>query len=551
MLDKYGALELELSVASFSSTYKPLAQEKKEEGVKRLLQGLSSTDCDVIYLYRMSGGYPFKVLEPWLSASVKRHLIFLEDDLEQIHQAFICPWKEDLFSHPRVHLYRLGHHDEELFEALAHRFPCENIKMLSMEKTTAKMRKIELTLMRKTVLWHSVLSEVASGPLLHKNIFSNMRRLNQSFSVNTTHQAFAGRVAIICGAGPSLEIVADELKALQDQVLIIGCGSALSALAHLGIKPHLGIAADPNPRERQAVEGCQFRDIPLIYGTRLYPTVFELFNPPYGYIKSPSASALERWIEEDLGITQEDIGTNLGKEALSVTTLAVSLACFWGCSSIALAGVDLAYEQGRHYSPGVPLSQEVTSSSFVADKRLRRKSVYGHSVITQLKWVMEQETLSRYTRSYPHISFTHAARKGLGFPLIPYQSLSSLQQHGFIEPISDKVKEMITNNWLLIEEEKILGILGQISEGFKRCLQLITCLQKEKEGSGKAVLYEQELVDEKVYALVLEPALVAAQKMSFLEEGSELGERKWKILHEIVQEYLISLKTQTESSFIE
>ncbi|MGR3912874.1 MAG: DUF115 domain-containing protein [Candidatus Rhabdochlamydia sp.] len=535
MLDKYAALELELRMQPFSFALEEIHYDAKDLKVQKLLRDATSISYDALYLYKISKGIPFITLEAWLEENSKRQLIFLEEDLYEVHKTMNAPWGEKLFSHPRVHVYRLPQEDDDLLEYLAEKFPCENIGVFTLEKRSAKMRRLEVALLRKTVLFHSVVSEILSGPVLHQNMISNLKKLPQSFYVNQTAGAFKDLPAIICGAGPSLETVAKELKELQDKVLIIGCGSALSALSHLGIRPHLGIALDPNPRERECLQGCQERDIPLIYGTRLYPTVFELFDGPYGYLRSPSVTSLERLIEEELGFTEEDIGEDLGREALSVTTLALSLASFWGCSSVALAGVDLAFREGEHYSKGVHLKASFTPPC-VGEKRLQRQSVYGKTVMTQLKWIMEQETIDAYTKNYPHITFTHAAQEGLGFSRIPYQSLSLLKQMP-THLISKSIEAMIKNHPLSIDEEKIHQTLNQIGNSFTRCLELLSLLKEEKEGSGKAILYEEDLLEEKVYIRVLKPALEAIEKVHALQQEAPLGRRKWTLLHEMVLEY--------------
>ena len=99
-----------------------------------------------------------------------------------------------------------------------------------------------------------------------------------------------------------------------------------------------------------------YRDLPFLFGSRLYPKVFELFDGPYGYIRSGTGGALESYVEQELGLNDPYLGYDLGREALSVTTLALSLAHSWGCNQIIFAGVDMAYAREKHYADGVPVN---------------------------------------------------------------------------------------------------------------------------------------------------------------------------------------------------
>jgi len=415
MLERYPDLELQLQLAD----YDPIKPDPLLSPGKL---NLPLEKLDIIYVYGLSDGHPFLEMEEWLELVSGRQLIFLEDDLYALHRLSSLPWGQRMVAHPQVHLKFLHYPQDWVLELCAKQFPSERIAVATLKKKTKTFQKLKLSLLRKTVLWNSFTSESLSGHLLHRNIFSNFHRLPQSFYVNLTKDAFKGQPAVICGAGPSLNGFIEDLRKLQDKALIVGCGSALSALSHFNVRPHVGVAIDPNAREKECLEGCKFRDLPLIYGNRLYPEVFELFDGPYGYLRSPTGSPLEKAIEEELGLTESDIGLDLGREALSVTTLALSLASFWGCSPIILAGVDLAYAGKDHYAKGVPVHLERRQEETRAGEQLiYRKGAEGKKVATLVKWVMEQQTIDAYTKLYPETTFMNATGQGLGFSSIPNQ----------------------------------------------------------------------------------------------------------------------------------
>lgn len=526
-LERYPDLEWQLHLAELSSV-------KKAAHSTHLTKKLPLEELEVIYVVGLFDGHPFLELEEWLNGSSGRHLVFLEDDLQALHQLLSREWAKKCLRHLQVHLKFLQGSKDLMLEQCAREFPCEKIAVIG------RRTSLKLPLLRKTVLWHSFTWEMLTGHLLHRNILSNLKRLPNSFYVNRTRDAFKGMPAVICGAGPSLGGAIDELKNIRDNVLMMGCGSALSILSHWGLRPHLGVAIDPNPSEKICLQGCKFRDMPLIYGNRLYEQVFELFDGPYGYLRSPTASALEKLIEKEMGLKDDLIGADLGREALSVTTLAISLACFWGCSPIILAGVDLAYSGKNHYAKGSLLSlTKKTDEINVGDQLMDQKSVQGKKESTLIKWVMERDTIDAYAKLYPHLKFIDATGKGLGFRNIAYDSWNAIKASvAGASPIDPMLQKMISASQTPVSQELLKQTLSHFQESFSRCLALVKKLQEEPEGSGKAILYEEELSLEDLFQEVLQPVLESLERVYKLNVQTPFNHQRWKFLQEVIEEYL-------------
>ncbi len=509
---RYPDLALHLQISNLPST-----QWVSEEITVEPLE-----DVEAVYIYGLGRcGQP---LWKWLEKNPRHQLIFLENDLAAL--AAFAPEAEKLLSHPQVHLkWALSSH---ILEECAAQFSYEHIQVIA---TSAKakypaFRKIQESLLRRTLLWHSVTSEEISGHLLHRNIIANLHRLPQCSYVNAWEGAWKGVPAIICGAGPSLEASAEALRQVQDQkqdrALIIACGSALSALSHLNIRPHLGVAIDPNAREFDCLKGCSYRDLPLLFASRLYPKVFEIFEGRYGYIRCGSGGSLENHVEHELGLKDPFLGQDLGREALSVTTLAVSLARHWGCNPIIFAGVDLAYTRQTHYSKGV-LAEQIPMTGL-----LRRLDVSGKFVKTTLKWIMERDTFDAYAKHHPEVTFLNTSQ-GLKFSHIPSTSLkealsgySSNDLTGRLNRLMDKKTD--------INAQQVSELFRTIKMSVERCLTLLLTLQQEEKGSGKAILYESDLEAELAYRLLLEPPRLSLERLGRPEV--------WGPLEEIARSYL-------------
>jgi hypothetical protein len=319
---------------------------------------------------------------------------------------------------------------------------------------------------------------------------------------------------------------------------MIGCGSALSALSHLQIRPHLGLAIDPNDREYDCLKGCSYRDLPLLFGSRLYPKVFELFDGPYGYIRSGTGSLLEAHVEEELGMKDPFLGYDLGREALSITTLALSLAQAWGCNPIILAGVDLAYAQEKHYSEGVPISARLDLAEKSAGEQVvQRKGAQGFRVPTLIKWIMERDTIDAYAKSHPETTFLNASSSGLGFKYIPHCSLQTIAK-GHSTDYDEKMHQLMARTKTSATDQQVDEILKTVYGSLERCLELFQLLQQEENSSGKSVLYQSDLEGELAYQLILRPSKNALERVGQKESDPEWEQKQWKFLEEAASAYL-------------
>ncbi len=537
---RYPDLSLLLQFSSFT---KKKISEDEEEAV-RWKSLLALDQIEILYVYGLGLHYA-AIMQEWLKEKTSRHLIFLEDDLSTLEAVSQMPHAKEILEHPQIHL-RFASTPESwdfLLEDCAAEFSFDKIEVSSSKayEKLSHYRKIKLSLLRKTVLWNSLTSETISGHLLHQNIIPNLRRIPHCSYINRWKEAWTGTPIIICGAGPSLQSVAEDLRKVRDRALIIACGSALSALAHLKIRPHLGIAIDPNGREFDCLKGCTYRDLPLLFGSRLYPKVFELFDGPYGYIRSGTGGSIESYVEEELGMNDPFLGYDLGREALSVTTLALSLAHAWGCGPIIFAGVDLAYAREKHYAEGVPVKAVLNKQEKRAgEQTIRRKGAQGHLVPTLIKWIMERDTIDNYAKNHPETTFINASPGGLGFKHIPYRPFSQISLPDSCD-YDQKIKDLIERTKISVSPGQVEDILSSLRCSLERCLEIFKLLQQEENDSGKSILYQSDLETEIAYQLVLGSSKRALDRWGLKKDPEALEQEKWKFLEEAARHYLDSL----------
>ena len=483
--------------------------EERKIAHERLEQELSLSGIDVLYLYGLSLE-AYLQLKEWLHAERQRALIILEEDLATISAFLNCENATALLSDPQVHLKWFEKMDH--LEELVHQFPTDRLEVVALPKQRPqKVKRIRLQLLRSSSAFHALLAESLYAHKLFKNLYPNFKRLNTSFFANAMKGVFEGVHAIICGAGPSLAKAAPLLKQLQERALIIAGGSAVAALGHLGVAPHLTMALDPNHEEFLRFKPVHAFETPFLWAGRLFSDVFSTCNGPFGYVRSDTGGLVENWMEEKLGIEAEVIGPDLGKEAFSVTTLAIALATFLGCNPIILVGVDLAFTNLQSYADGVVENKEMNLAQLKknlrsTDQLLRRRDKQGKSVYTLVKWVMEAESIGAYAENHPERLFLNATEGGISCPHVSNVPLEQIAENYCTKErdIAGLVHSIIQKNPLQVEqvEEPLQELLTSLNRSRTLCEELLQEIKRVKEDialpleTGKMALLKSDLEQE-------------------------------------------------------
>lgn len=154
----------------------------------------------------------------------------------------------------------------------------------------------------------------------------------------------------IVGNGPSLDTLIDVIKAYQDSVIIISCGSALSALYQYGIVPDIHCEQErTSPIAEQLDYYCpaEVLDNIILWGpSTLHPDVYAKFTSKAMAAKSEEPSApllMESSLSEHFELYPYINPT--------VANTAASMALGFGFQNIYFLGVDLAHKsEGNHHS---------------------------------------------------------------------------------------------------------------------------------------------------------------------------------------------------------
>jgi hypothetical protein len=255
--------------------------------------------------------------------------------------------------------------------------------------------------------------------------------------------------------------------------------------------------------------------------------VFELFDGPYGFIQSMTGGSIESYLEQELGLKEGVIGPELGREAMSVTTMALALSYAFGCNPIVFVGVDMAYTGKQAYAEGVHNANLLISGTRASERLLRRKNREKKTIYTLVKWVMESESISNFAQKHPNRTYINATPDGLGFKAIPYKLLDEIDFSRTFN-IQKRVQEQIAQTRLHVSPQNVESALNKLFCSFERCLVLVDKILTDPE---RKIVFEMDLHEELAYEAVLKTSLFAFEKVMV----SAPEEAKWKYLKECIQ----------------
>lgn len=496
-------------------------------------------EVEVLYLDGLKYLSLYQEMHEWLQKDSERDLVILEEDLGKIAHFLEEERAEGILFHPQVHLFFLleGKTREQLYEELSREFPFRRIAVLGDEA-------MRLSLLRKTAVAEGLFAEDLGYHQIVENLWLNAVHFLDAYDGDCLEGAFHGIPALICGAGPSLTGELDRLKSLSDKALIFAGGSTMTALSKGGVRPHFTFALDPNPQERERLEGSLTFEVPLFYGGRLKAGVLDLVNGMKVYMRTHTGGVFEAYLQEELGLGRREVAEGFSEEALSVTTTCLSMAVRMGCNPIYFVGVDLAFTGGKSYASGVVLEARVQVEELKKEGRSSESFLEwigqgGEKVPTLVKWVMESQAMGSFMASHRETTFINATRGGLGFPGVPFCPLEEVRWERVFD-LEGLVHTVLSQHPLEVEREVLEGVKGSLKESLRRVLGVI---EEMIEAPQKEIYLGYELEEEVAFRVILFPISQAVHRMAKRKYRNDLfkqSEVKWNYLKRVV-EYLLSI----------
>jgi len=203
-----------------------------------------------------------------------------------------------------------------------------------------------------------------------QNCLINLPEISQSPGIRTLLDKFKNSCAVILCAGPSLNASLQYIRQHQHQYLIIAVGTALKPALAAGIKPHLTIALDSDPKVFRQFLGIQDPPGYLLASYTLFPAIYQLYGKRVLPFNCPISVDFAAWLRTS---GYEHGFLNVGG---TVSLSAIDCAIRLGCHKLFVFGLDLSFAtDGTTHATNSMYQDEKICTGLVEVKGNRHKTV--------------------------------------------------------------------------------------------------------------------------------------------------------------------------------
>ncbi len=279
------------------------------------------------------------------------------------------------------------------------------------------------------------------------------------------YEKYTGKIALIAGAGPSLNDNIAEIQANRDKFVILAVNKTVQYLLQNGITPDFVVCLDAENMDR-TLGGLEssFEKVNAIVDMRTDSTVTgKGFNKIF-FNFSETDSFMTKLAEKNTFMKFTETGG-------SASIFALMSAIKMGFSKIILAGIDLAFKDNIIYSYGETMqriSQEQIKVDNIKKNLVQVKSVNGGLVYTREDYqtfIHHFEQLLKdvdYNEIYNVSSFGALINgvKNVSFKDLVLTSSTSMTPAAFVESFKFETKEFIDEEFCNIN-----NIISMLSKG--------------------------------------------------------------------------------------
>ncbi|WP_138753690.1 motility associated factor glycosyltransferase family protein [Paenibacillus sinopodophylli] len=247
------------------------------------------------------------------------------------------------------------------------------VVLLVYRKIKAEELKVIYSYAEKAIMDHNngIYNFKRFGLEWTRNSMYNVKSLLTTPSIAELANKLDGVTAVIVGAGPSLEVDMEYLRKMKEHAFIIAAGTAIQALLHHGIEPHLIVSIDGSEGNYKAFEPLDVNHIPLLFAAMIDYRIIEHREGGLLHVHLKSDSTIEHFMG------------NRGAESVvfktthSVTGTAVQAAIYMGCKEIVFAGQDLSYSGTQVYASGAKHLSEEQNETRIKEATFTVENVQG------------------------------------------------------------------------------------------------------------------------------------------------------------------------------
>lgn len=335
------------------SRYDPLKE------AKRIVAGGAIAAPSAAVVLGFGLGY---LAEAFIEHHPDKPLIVVEEKPARFRQALAARDLSTLFASSRI-TWCIGEQVESVIMQLE-QLPLQKLTVLRLAGTAGAResdyyRRIE-TLLSSVFDKRKVNINTLRrfGELWVRNLLSNIDRFITSPGILAGEKCFAGIPALVLAAGPSLDELLSDLKALRQRCLIVAVDTSYRFCRYRGVEPDFLVTVDPQYWNSRHLDWLPRAGTVLVSESSAHPRVFRSSGGPdeeIFYISSffPLGTYIEQLI---------------GKRGLigaggSVATTAWDLCRYLGCSPIHMAGLDLGFPGKRTHARGAFFEESMHGQS--------------------------------------------------------------------------------------------------------------------------------------------------------------------------------------------
>jgi hypothetical protein len=228
--------------------------------------------------------------------------------------------------------------------------------------------------------------------------FDNMSEL--LFPLRKFENLLSGKTAVLLGGGPSVHVSFEWIKKYREKVVVFAANRISSRLLKEGIRPDFFVAVDPQP-------------LLLAYSKDMFEFSQNTILLCSAYV---SSNVLNQWagkvIYADGSTPFEDYFSdeisrdgNLIANGPTVMNFALQSACFMGCTTILLSGVDLCYSSEGQSHESSSIESNIGSYLKIGGARVKTYTGVFANTDPQMAVAksMFNEQIKIYTKSNPYL----------------------------------------------------------------------------------------------------------------------------------------------------
>ncbi len=274
---------------------------------------------------------------------------------------------------------------------------------------------------------------------------------------------FVDKPVFLIANGPSLDIAKDFIAENREKAILVSCGSSLSSLYKLGIKPDFHVELERTHPIKEWIEVTtpqDFRDgITLLAVNTVHPDLPKLFNKTGMALKynDLGGTFIEKYISD------AEFSVTLGACNPTVSNAGLSFCAALGFTNIYLFGIDLGFPEGnKHHSEHsfhYDIKDEDIDSFQLAmpedDEEFKLPANFGGNVISNRLFLRSKLNLEAILKDCKAINCYNTCNGVLIENARP-----------------TKVESIKTSSWLKINKEEFIPKLYREYFGNKHFLKL-------------------------------------------------------------------------------